>query len=155
MVQAAQVLEPGALIDGEIVIADDSGRSDFGALQSAYQRPNASAAAAVERPPDTQHGEVAAGRQHQHAAAKATARSWSAGRPRRPAAARDWSTCYTSSTARKGIRCQGVTRRQHRIVRLTDGAAVYVIAVTNSALPPTQTPQIFGCYPSSASCAQS
>jgi len=33
LVQAGQALSPGTLLDGEIVIADDLGRSDFGALQ--------------------------------------------------------------------------------------------------------------------------
>jgi hypothetical protein len=34
-------------------------------------------------------------------------------------------------------------------------ASLYVIAVNNSVSPPTQTPQLFGCYPSTASCAAS
>jgi hypothetical protein len=36
--------------------------------------------------------------------------------------------------------------------KLDDSAELYVIAVNNSASPPTQTPQLFGCYPSSDRC---
>jgi ATP-dependent DNA ligase len=51
IVHAAQVLSTGTLLDGEIVIADSMGRSDFGALQHRMSvAKRASAAAALERP---------------------------------------------------------------------------------------------------------
>jgi len=36
--------------------------------------------------------------------------------------------------------------------RLGTTASLYVIAVNTSATPPTQTPQLFGCYPSTSQC---
>jgi ATP-dependent DNA ligase len=51
IVQAARELPTGTLLDGEIVIADELGRSDFGALQHRMSvAKRASAAAALERP---------------------------------------------------------------------------------------------------------
>jgi hypothetical protein len=31
-------------------------------------------------------------------------------------------------------------------------ASLYLIAVNTSTSPPTQTPQLFGCYPSTSQC---
>jgi bifunctional non-homologous end joining protein LigD len=45
LVQAGQALSPGTLLDGEIVIADELGRSDFGALQQRLAIAKLSAAA--------------------------------------------------------------------------------------------------------------
>jgi hypothetical protein len=39
--------------------------------------------------------------------------------------------------------------------KLADNAQLYVIAVNNSGSPAKQTPQLFGCYPSSAQCGAS
>jgi ATP-dependent DNA ligase len=51
IVQAAHVLPAGTWLDGEIVIADEQGRSDFGALQQRMSvAKRASAAAALDRP---------------------------------------------------------------------------------------------------------
>jgi hypothetical protein len=39
--------------------------------------------------------------------------------------------------------------------KLGANASLYVIAVNTSATPPTQTPQLFGCNPSSSQCGAS
>ncbi len=51
LVEAASALPRGSLVDGEIVIADESGQSDFGALQQRLSlRGSAAARAAESRP---------------------------------------------------------------------------------------------------------